>query len=194
MHHSTVAHGCTHGGGIAWRVHRVAQEQCLASKSMAARTAAASRGTSMDDSSMRSTPAESGRPRGPVEKGQNWLMDAAIQHGVCCHASMSCCTGDSTRSAHSVALSLTAALLNATAAWHVMPCIDWLPPTRWQHTLGKRCRASLNYSRILACSCSMARDAMHRLATAHKVTAYARRVIPHLARQLHSWMQLQHGT
>jgi hypothetical protein len=40
----------------------------------------------------------------------------------------------------------------------------------------------------------MARDAMHRLAAARKVAAYARHVMPRLAQQLHSCMQLQHGT
>jgi hypothetical protein len=40
----------------------------------------------------------------------------------------------------------------------------------------------------------MARDAMHRLAAAHELAAYARHVMPRLAQQLHFWMQLQHGT
>jgi hypothetical protein len=63
----------------------------------------------------------------------SWMQ---LQHGTWCHASISGCPRGSIRSACGATLSSTAALLDAAAAWHVMPCIDWLLPTRWQHTLG----------------------------------------------------------
>ena len=77
------------------------------------------------------------------------------------------------------ALSSTAALDNAAAAWHVTPCITRRMPTRWQHALGTR--AALTLAQLLHSIMqprhgifSMAGDAMHCSTAAHKVAACAR--------------------
>ena len=109
---------------VAYLLNGCAQGGCSMARDAAHRLAAAHKMTAY---------AQHVTPRSPHQL-HSWMQ---LQHGTRCHAQIGRCPrGGSVRSACDATLSPTAALLDAATAWHGMPCIDWLLPTRWQHTLG----------------------------------------------------------
>ena len=78
-----------------------------------------------------------------------WLQ---LQRGTRCHALPDSYPHDgSICAAFDATFSSTAVLLVAASAWHVMPCVARQLPTKWQNTLGSRCRTQLN-SCALGCT------------------------------------------